>query len=259
MEFINQLLERNAPLYFFGWICFGGAVFAGVMILATDTEVLGINAWIKPLKFFLSSVIFVWSMAWFMAYLPQTTVITWYTWVVIAVMAFELIYISYQAYLGQLSHFNVSSAFHGAMFSVMGTAISVMTLFTAYIGLLFFTNSFPNLSPAYLWGIRLGIILFVIFAFEGALMGARMAHTVGAPDGGPGLRFVNWSVTHGDLRIAHFIGMHALQVLPLAGYFLFSQPRWILIFGALYFALALGILVQALMGLPMIRQVVLKG
>jgi hypothetical protein len=215
--------------------------------------VLGINAWIKPFKFFLSSAIFVWTMAWLMYYLTEQNKVTVYSWMVVVVLVFETSYIALQAGRGQLSHFNVSTSFHSFMFSLMGMAILIMTLWTGYIGCLFFTNGVLALPPSYLWGIRLGIILFVVFAIEGGVMGAYMKHTVGAADGGKGLLLVNWSKTNGDLRIAHFIGMHALQILPLAGYYFSKTAKEIIVISVLYFSITIAILVQALMGKPFFK------
>src|SRR5262249_53271058 len=56
-----------------------------------------------------------------------------------------------------------------------------------------------------------------------APMLALRAHTVGAPDGGPGLPLVGWSTVGGDLRVAHFLALHAMQLMPLAGW---AIDRW---------------------------------
>ena len=81
------------------------------------------------------------------------------------------------------------------------------------------------------------------------------AHTVGAPDGGPGLPGTGWSVEHGDLRVPHFVGLHAMQVLPLLAVFLARRPgaesrrmRLISVAGTSYFLLFALLLVQALRG-----------
>lgn len=254
MGVLSELYTRNTPLFMFGAICGVGAFTCLILIKSTEVQVLGINAWIKPFKFYLSTIIFVWTMAWYLAYLKQTPILTAYTWVVILVLAFELLYISWQAGKGELSHFNVSSRFHSTMFSMMGLAISLMTIFTLYIAILFFTEPLPDLPSAYLWGIRLGLICFVIFAFEGGIMGAKLAHTVGGPDGELGIKWLNWSLTKGDLRIAHFIGMHALQVLPIIGFYLITDTKYLIGFSMLYFGLTTSVMVQAFMGLPLIKK-----
>jgi hypothetical protein len=60
----------------------------------------------------------------------------------------------------------------------------------------------------------------------GGFILARGTHTVGAPDGGPGLPFVGWSTIAGDLRISHFIGIHAIQIVPMFAFILWRMaPR----------------------------------
>lgn len=253
LTLLDELKYRNEALFYFGMLLFAGAVLCSILVFFTDKQVLGINSFIKPFKFFLSTGIYVWTMGWITFYLDEEKKVSLFNGVVIAVLAFETIYIFWQAARGQLSHFNISSKFNGAMFSLMGIAISIMTLWTGYIAYLFFTKSFPALPAAYLWGIRLGLVLFVIFAFEGGLMGARLAHTVGAADGGEGIPLVNWSKRNGDLRISHFVGMHALQLLPLFGYYISRSVTITIIFAIVYFIVSTLLMIQALMGKPLLN------
>jgi hypothetical protein len=103
----------------------------------------------------------------------------------------------------------------------------------------------------YIWGIRLGLIIFLIFSMEGGLMSSRLTHTVGAPDGSAGLPVVNWSKEYGDLRVAHFFGMHALQILPLFGFFVAKRPAGVFLFGTVYFIFVTALLLQAMSRIPL--------
>jgi hypothetical protein len=250
--FIATLKNRNAVLYGFGLFCLVNSVICLVLAGVTTTQVLGINAFIKPAKFFVSVGLFCWTMDWYMVLLPQRRPVRIYSWAVVLIMTFELTIVIGQAALGKLSHFNVSSAFDGILFSLMGIGITVFTVWTAYIGYLFFRSKPAGIAPAYLWGIRLGVLLFVIFAFEGFMMVSRLSHTVGAPDGGPGLPAINWSTRNGDLRVAHFFGMHSLQLLPLFGFYLARRSSQVILVATIYLLLVTTLLFQALAGKPLL-------
>jgi hypothetical protein len=250
--FLIQLKSRNKLLYFFGLLNITGAFICGLLTWITTAEVLGINAFIKPMKFFISIGILAFTMGWFMIYLKKQRAVTIYSWVLVLVMIFEMTVVVWQAANGRLSHFNISTRFYGMLFQWMGIAITLFTLWTFYIGILFFRQKeYPPLLPrGYIWGIRLGIVWFVIFAFEGGHMAAQLAHTVGAPDGSDGLPVLNWSKQYGDLRIAHFFGMHSLQILPLAGFYFAKTKTQILLLSVAWFLFVCLLYWQALAGQP---------
>jgi hypothetical protein len=252
IDFLQNLKIRNELLYYFGWVCLICSIVFLILTRMSDIQVAGVNAWYKPFKFAFSTVLYSWAIAWFVFYLPGFNVRI-FSWAVIILLGFEIVYIAIQAARGQLSHFNLSSGFYSFMYAMMALAATAVTLYTAYIAVLFFSQKFPELPQYYLWAIRLGLILFVIFSFEGFVMGSKLTHTIGGKDGGPGLPLVNWSYLYGDPRIAHFIGMHALQVLPLLSYFILKNTKITIAVSILYGALAAFTLVQALSARPLIK------
>jgi hypothetical protein len=151
------------------------------------------------------------------------------------VLVLEVAIIAMQAWRGTSSHFNVGTPFDGALFNVMGAAIFVQTAVSIAVAAALWRERFSD--PALGWALRLGMTLTIVGASTGAFMvrptaaqladaraGRGMpiagAHTVGAPDGGAGLPGTGWSVEHGDLRVPHFVGLHAVQALGLVALWL---------------------------------------
>lgn len=145
---------------------------------------------------------------------------------------------------------------HLALLVVM---LCVNTVLAFLLLVLFFLQTVP-LSPAYLWALRIGMLVFVLGSLEGLVMIFQQAHTVGAPDGGPGLPLVNWSTRAGDLRVAHLLGLHSIQILPLAGFAIArygknlraaGQLACVFAFAFLYVGLAMTLFWQAMSGRPL--------
>ncbi|MGS2727530.1 hypothetical protein ACU8DI_13045 [Psychroserpens sp. BH13MA-6] len=250
ITFFEELKIRNETLFYYGLLCLVFAVIFLILTKTTSTQVYGVNAWYKPFKFAFSTFLFAWAMAWYCHYLSNFNT-QFFSWSVILLLGFEIVYIAIMAGKGQISHYNLSSPFYAAMFSLMALAATLVTLYTAYVGFLFLTNSFPDLPNHYVWAIRLGISIFVIFSFEGFVMGSNLSHTVGALNDNSNWFIVGWSKTAGDLRVSHFIGMHALQLLPILSYYLIKNTKATILISFLYGLLAIASLVQALQGKPL--------
>jgi len=230
----------------------------------------------KACEVAVSIAIYVFTLAWAFTLIPgwrkTRRVVGWATAIA---MVLEFAIIALQAYRGTTSHFNFSTPLNSVLFVIMGVAIVAQTFISIAVAIAFWRQNFED--PAMGWALRLGMIITII----GALMAGFMthptpaqlaaahaghgmpimgAHTVGAPDGGPGLSGTGWSTEHGDLRIPHFIGLHALQVLPLIAFVM--RRRWLssdtrvrltLTAAGSYFTLVVLLLVQALRGQPILR------
>jgi hypothetical protein len=213
-----------------------------------DERILfGISVWSKPMKFAISIVVFSWTMAWFLHELPQKVKVKKIAWGIILMLSLEQVIIIGQAARGEMSYFNVSSLLNAILFQIMGIAILINTIMVFWAFLLF--RKVDSLPLGYKLGIQLGMLIFIVASLEGYLMAANLSHTVGAPDGQEGIFFLNWAKSYGDLRIFHFLGLHALQVLPLfAWYFSRDKPMPVIVFGIIYFLLSLGTFWNALAG-----------
>jgi len=250
MNFLLQLKQRNPLLYWFGWfnMLVGLACMGGMFI--DDIQLLGVNRWLKPMKFYLSVGLTVWTMGWLLYYLSKTKKIKQYSWLIVFTMFFENGLILLQAFRDTTSHFNIKTPADILIFNFMGIFILIFTITCILICISFFRQKRFYIPASYVWGIRLGLIFFILFSLEGGVMLGMMKHTVGAADGTPGIPLLNWSRQYGDLRIAHFLGIHSLQLLPLAGYILKSKLQ-VIIAAAVYFIAVVFVFVLALRGISL--------
>ena len=254
---IHTLHRANPPLAWAGWANVGLALLALVLLPLDQRHVTGALVWMKPLKFSLSILVYVWTLAWLLASLPAAAqgAVRIIGWGILLSMVVEQGVIFTQAARGTSSHYNTGSALDGALFGLMGVFIMLNTVLTVWALYLVWQYQ-PQGSAGFVWGVRLGLLVFLVGSVLGGIMISRMRHTIGAADGGPGLPGLGWSTRAGDVRIAHFLGMHALQVLPLLGWALGQWvPRqavpltWL--GAALYAAAVAGLLAQALAGQPL--------
>jgi hypothetical protein len=242
--------------------------------------ILGMPAWVKPLKFAVSGAIYTFTFVWLLTYVQR---FRWLKQIAASVTGLALLaetgLVTMQVVRGTMSHFNEATPFDSAVFDIMGGLImpvAVLNLLLS-IGLLF--QRLPD--PVFAWGLRWGVVISFVGMAVAFLMvdgptpsqlqrleaGERVhyigGHSVGVEDGGPGLPLLGWSTEGGDLRAPHFFGLHGMQLLPIAGWMLarpalrqrLSTPRRLVLIwtvGLGYLGLIAILTWQALRGQPII-------
>ena len=196
-------------------------------LVVDPRQSLGVNVWEKPLKFAISTAIYAVTWSWLIGQLQRFQRVAWWAGTISAILLLiELVIITGAAAAGITSHFNVSTPFNTVLWSIMAASIGTLWVATFVVSIILFRN--PLGDRARTLAIRAGALIALAGMALAFLMtgptaaqlddwqGIAGAHTVGLADGGPGLPLLGWSTVAGDLRIPHFIGMHALQAIPLA-------------------------------------------
>ena len=252
-KLMKELLDRERRLTMFALLLLGLLAPMALALLVDDRTLRGVDVWVKPMKFAASISLLAMTTAWFVSHLPQAVragrAVERIVWILIGAGGFELTYITLQATLGQASHYNVGNAFHGIMYSLMGIGAVLLTATQPMLAWQLYRRPDPARPAAMRQAVLLGLVLtFVLGAGVGALLSGLQPPSAGAT-----LPITGWSLAGGDLRPAHFFGIHAGQLLPLIGFatvrWKARRPTWVVGFATLaYSALFIGLLAWGLAG-----------
>jgi hypothetical protein len=254
LEFTRTLHRGSPVLTWTGGLHAALALVALCLMPFDERTILGVDPWLKPFKFMVSLAVYEWTLAWFLSVIENRgrseRAIAWGASLA---LVGETACLWLQSARGTTSHFNNATSLDAAVFNAMGILILLNTLFAAWLFVLLFLRRIDLPSPTR-WGLRLGLGLFLLGSVLGLSMILRGAHAVGVPDGGPGLPLVNWSTQGGDLRIAHALGLHGLQLFPLLGWVLAQRgrsARWFLVLLPAWVAAIAGLYLGAVEGRPL--------
>jgi hypothetical protein len=262
LGFLDRLRRAEPTFYALAVVNFV-AIAPTLFAAAVDSrEFLGVDNWVKPLKFEIALGIYTLSLAFFARFLPAGTASSRTYRIYVAAIAFavviEQVWIGGAAMLGTNSHFN-PSPFGQIVYSVMGAAAVLLTSASTVYAVAIARNRDTGLSSVVKEGVVVGLALVLpLTLLTAGTMSGLGSHFVGGSgsDAG-GLPLMGWSRDGGDLRVAHFFATHALHFVPafaLASAWLFGRKRRLplRLFIVAFTAFVLFTFVQALMGRPFI-------
>ena len=256
----NIVKEESTFIYWTTILSFLLAIGCGFGLILDERTLLGVNVWLKPFKFSISTGIYLITVGALTRLYPYSSKKRKFiTWTVGFTMFLDLLIIIFQGSRGVQSHYNMSSPIDALLYLIMGIFVGINVLFM----LLFIIDTIRlkmNTSKAIQWSVLIGWVVVLVGSYVGGQMIGQLAHNVGVADGGEGLPLVNWSKIGGDLRVAHFFGLHGIQIIPL--FALWLSHKWettdrnhilaVTTFGLIYAGWIAFTFYQAKLGMPLI-------
>lgn len=220
-DLIDQTRRAAPPLFWVGLAMLALSMLAVLMAQLDPRVFQGVNVWVKPWKFLVSTGVYLLTLALFMSWLSKDALNTraarYVVWAAVLTGIFEVVYVALRAAQGVGSHFNLSTRFDANMYTAMGVGAVLLISASLVLGVLIARSKTYETSPNTKLAIVLGLVMtFVLGTAFGCYMSAQVGgHWVGGvrSDAG-GVPVMNWSRTGGDLRVAHFFGVHAMHFIP---------------------------------------------
>jgi hypothetical protein len=194
------------------WLACGLTYIISLNDLRTIREV---GIWVKPMKFMAATALFAWSTVW-LTHLANASVSHGEAYkgicaLLVLTSLFEVVYITYQAALGEASHYNNTDKLHAILYSVMGIVAVGLTASQAWLAWEIWKAQGDIAFSVTGLGVVIGLALtFLLSTISGGLLGGIQ------PPSGQGLPIVGWHL-YKDIRPSHFLGVHAQQLIPLLG------------------------------------------
>ncbi|MCB0133324.1 MAG: hypothetical protein KDD78_20815, partial [Caldilineaceae bacterium] len=125
-------------------------------MLLDPKVITGVNGWIKPLKFLISAAVYNATFLWLLTYVHGrrrlVRIVATGTGLLLLV---EIVLITLQVFRNTTSHFNVSTPLDAAIFSTMGTAITLLAIMNLMLAIVLMRQRMDN--RVFAWGLRLGV------------------------------------------------------------------------------------------------------
>ena len=261
---IGSIRNASPALFWTGCVLLAASVVSLLLAGVDQRSFQGVSVWLKPWKFQFSVGTYLLTLALYMVWLPkaagQSGFMRVVVWSAVVSGLFEVLYITWQGALGHASHFNIGTPFHAAMYGLMGLGAVILSGASLALGVVIWRSDAYALRAPLKKAIVQGLVLsFVLGTVFGAYMSAQPGgHWVGGAltDAG-GVLVFHWSRSGGDLRVAHFFGLHALHFVPAFAVLLLTVckshhmvGRLVTLFSVTLTLACIGVFLQARAGLP---------